>query len=203
MSVKEGGFFLALTFQWSHDKRAKVSMIRGRRCFIHYTAEQSGSRGALTLRQTFLYRAASTSDPFLGLADGRTRPESLRSPSLSGRGSDDVVLKEEVSSESRSPKTWRVLDAIVGPPPARFDVTMIGMGGELGVLGVSRVFNIIRSIDFVRKGPAGRAAGFDRLVSAAAAAATGIGLGSRGTSGIDNGVLMCVFNGLMEKEGRI
>jgi hypothetical protein len=180
MSVKEGGFFLALTFQWSHDKRAKVSMIRGRRCFIHYTAEQSGSRGALTLRQTFLYRAASTSDPFLGLADGRTRPEPLRSPSLSGRGSDDVVLKEEVSTESRSPKTWRVLDAIVGPPPARFDVTMIGMGGELGVLGVSRVFNIIRSKDFVRKGPKGRVTGFDRLFSAAAAAATGIGLGSRG-----------------------
>jgi hypothetical protein len=49
------------------------------------------------------------------------------------------------------------------------------MRGELGALGVSRVFNIIRSIDFVRKGPAGSEAGSDRLVSAAAAAATGIG----------------------------
>ena len=44
---------------------------------------------------------------------------------------------------------------------------------------MSRVFNIIRSIDFVRKGPAGLAAGSDPLVSAAAAAATGIDLGSR------------------------
>ena len=163
------------------------------------------------MRQTILYRAASTSDPVLGLADGRTRPEPLHSPSLQaeptaqrgsgahpslfGRGSDDVVLKEvssedsrvrpEVSSEdsrvrgvlrkqSRSRTPWLVLDAIGGPPSARFDVTLIGTGGELGVLGVSRVFNIIRSIDFVRKGPA-RAAGSDRLVSAAAAAATGIG----------------------------
>jgi len=46
----------------------------------------------------------------------------------------------------------------------------------LGVLGVSRVFNIIRSIDFVRKVLAGsvegsRAAGADWLVSSAAAEA--------------------------------
>ena len=133
----------------------------------------------VNMRQTFLYRAASTSDPFLGLADGRTRPEPLRSLSLFGRGSDVAVLKEEVSSESRSLKTWRDLDAIGGPPPALCDVKLIGMGGEFGVLGVSRVFNIIRSIDFVRKGPAGLAAGADPLVSAAAAAATGIDLGSR------------------------
>ena len=41
------------------------------------------------------------------------------------------------------------------------DVELMGMGVELGALGVSRVFNIIRSIDFVRKGPAGIAAGSD------------------------------------------
>jgi hypothetical protein len=41
------------------------------------------------------------------------------------------------------------------------DVKLIGVRGELGALGVSRVFNIIRSIDFVRKGPAGIAAGSD------------------------------------------
>jgi hypothetical protein len=40
-------------------------------------------------------------------------------------------------------------------------VKRISMRGELGALGVSRVFNIIRSIDFVRKGPAGIAAGSD------------------------------------------
>ena len=86
------------------------------------------------MHQTFLYRAASTSDPFLGLADGHTRPEPLRSPSLFGResddfrvgrGSDDVVLKEEeVSTESRSHKAWHDLDAIGGLPPARFDVKL-------------------------------------------------------------------------------
>jgi hypothetical protein len=52
---------------------------------------------------------------------------------------------------------------------------MMGMGVELGALGVSRVFNIIR-IDFVGKRPAGSAAGSDRWVSAAAAAVTGIGM---------------------------
>jgi hypothetical protein len=51
----------------------------------------------------------------------------------------------------------------------------MGMGVELGALGVSRVFNIIR-IDFVRKRPVGSASGSDRLVSAAAAAVTGIGI---------------------------
>ena len=55
------------------------------------------------------------------------------------------------------------------------DVELMGMGVELGALGVSRVFNIIR-IDFVRKRPAGSASGSDRLVSAAAAAVTGIGI---------------------------
>jgi hypothetical protein len=45
------------------------------------------------------------------------------------------------------------------------DVKLIGVRGEWGALGVSRVFNIIRSIDFVRKGPAVSATGSDRLVS--------------------------------------
>jgi hypothetical protein len=54
------------------------------------------------------------------------------------------------------------------------DVELMGMGVELGVLGVSRVFNIIR-IDFVRNRPAGSAAVSDRLVSAAASV-TGIGI---------------------------
>jgi hypothetical protein len=55
-------------------------------------------------------------------------------------------------------------------------VKLMGMGVERGVLGVSRVFNIIRSIDFVRKRPAGSTAGLEWLVSAAAAAVTGIGI---------------------------
>ena len=55
------------------------------------------------------------------------------------------------------------------------DVELMGMGVDLGVLGVSRKFNIIR-IDFVRKRPAGSTSGSDRLVSAAAAAVTGIGI---------------------------
>ena len=55
------------------------------------------------------------------------------------------------------------------------DVELMGMGVDLGVLGVSRVFNIIR-IDFVRKRPAGSASSSDRLVSAAAMAVTVIGI---------------------------
>jgi hypothetical protein len=57
-----------------------------------------------------------------------------------------------------------VVDVICRGLAGAADVKLMGMGVERGVLGVSLVFNIIRSIDFVRKRPAGSTAGLEWLV---------------------------------------